>query len=262
METRRKTIRSGSVRHVKWAHLILAATPLLVVVGSFVSACGDNENTLRRGLAGDTCSRTDDCTEPLRCVKSTCTEPPSSIPDAGINPDAFGPGPGPSAKDGPWSQCDMCLEGECATAEKNCGADCQSIEACIETTCVHLSELGSPDEGNCFTQCQGKHPAGKDQHLALVNCAVDTKCQPPCTFYPQDYDLCRTFMNNGDCYGLNNACEASLNCKNFRDCIKFCSSLADCLACDDTPEGAEGRALLEAYETCVASECTTESWIP
>ena len=41
----------------------------------------------------------------------------------------------------------MCLEGSCAMAEKNCGTDCIAIEACIETTCRHLSELGSADEG-------------------------------------------------------------------------------------------------------------------
>jgi len=227
-----------------------------------LSACSEEDTGPRRGFSGDSCARTDDCADPLRCTDNICTEPPSSLSDAGINPDAFGPGPGPSASEGPWSACDTCLEKECATAEKNCGADCQAIESCIETTCAHLSEIGSPDESTCFTQCQGKHAAGKDQHLAVVNCAVDTKCQPPCTFYPQDYELCRTFMNNGDCYGINNACEASLDCKNFRDCIKSCASLADCLACDDTPAGVAGRALLEAYESCVSAECLTESWIP
>jgi hypothetical protein len=69
-------------------------------------------------------------------------------------------------------------------------------------------------------------------------------------------------MDNGDCYGHKAACEANLNCKNFRDCIQFCSSLPDCLTCDDTPEGVEGRAFLEGYEACVAAECLTESWIP
>lgn len=262
METRRKSRHAGSVRRAHWARFALVALPILMLAGVFLSACDSDEDAFRRGFTGDGCSKTDDCAEPLRCLENVCTEPPSSIPDAGGNPDAFGPGPGPSAKDGPWSACDECLEMECAAAETGCGPDCQSVEACIETTCVHLSEIGSPDESNCFQHCQGKSSAGKDQHLAVVNCAYDTKCQPPCAFYPQDYDLCRTFMNNGDCYGYNAACEASLNCKNFRDCIKFCSSLQDCLACDDTPEGVEGRAILEAYEACVASECLTESWIP
>lgn len=262
METRRKAASGVARRFTPWTHAVLIATPLLVLIGSFVSACSEETNPFRPGFSGDTCARTDDCAVPLRCVENVCTEPPSSIPDAGLDPDAFGPGPGPSADAGPWSQCDLCLEGECAAAEKNCGPACRALEACIETTCAHLSEIGSPDESNCFTQCQGKNAAGKDQHLAVVNCAVDTKCQPPCAFYPQDYDLCRTFMDNGDCFGYKTACENSLNCKNFRDCIKFCSSLPDCLACDDTAEGSEGRALLEAYETCVAGECLTESWIP
>jgi len=249
-------------RRAAWARVALVATPFLVFVGTFVSACSEEETGFRRGFTGDPCGRTDDCAEPLRGVDNVCTAPPSNLLDAGFNPDAYGPGPGPSASEGPWSACDMCLEGKCSAAEKNCGPECLAIEACIETTCVHLSAIGSPDEGNCFTQCQSKHSAGKDQHLAVVNCAQGTMCQPDCAFYPQDYDLCRTFMNNGDCYGYNRACEDSLNCKNFRDCISFCSSLADCLACDDTPEGAQGRVILEAYETCIASECLTESWEP
>jgi hypothetical protein len=260
METRRNTMRGGPVFRTAWARVALIATPLFVLVGLFVSACSDEENPFRRGFTGDSCSRTDDCADPLRCVDNVCTEPPSSLADAG--PDAFGPGPGPSASEGPWSACDECLEMECSAAEKNCGPDCRAIQGCIETTCVGLSASASMDEGECQIQCQSKHAAGKDQHLAVVNCAVDTKCQPPCTFYPQDYDLCRTFMNNGDCYGYNQACENSLNCKNFRDCISFCASLPDCLACDDTPELAQGRAILEAYELCVAAECVAESWIP
>ncbi|HRI66593.1 MAG TPA: hypothetical protein PK156_20230 [Polyangium sp.] len=261
METRQKTVRSGLVRHAKWTRAALVASPLLFILGTFVSACGDEENGFRRGFSGDSCSRTDDCADPLRCVNNVCIEP---TPTGGItiNPDDFEKGPGPSASEGPWSQCDMCLEGNCAMAEKACGPDCVAIEACIETTCKHLSELGSDEESPCFIQCQNKYPGGKAQHVALVDCAFMTTCQPPCTFYPQDYDFCRGFMNNGDCYGIQKACDENVNCKNFRDCVSFCTTLQDCLACDDTAQGIEGRAYLEAYETCVARECLTESWIP
>lgn len=198
-----------------WTGIALVATPLLLLSGSLVSACTDDEDPFRRGFSGDTCSETDDCAEPLRCLKNVCTEPPSSITDAGNDPDAFGPGPGPSADAGPWSACDNCLESVCGVAEKACGPECLALEACIETTCAHLSAIGSPDESNCFVHCQGQHPQGKEQHLAVVDCAVGTTCQPHCAYYPQDYDFCRTFMNNGDCYGYGAACEASLNCKNF-----------------------------------------------
>lgn len=253
-------MRDGSVRRAGWARVAFAATPLLVLLGSFVSACSDDENPFRRGFAGDSCTRTDDCADPLRCRDNVCTVPPSTV----TNPDIFGPGPGPSASEGPWSACDECLEQKCGAAEKNCGPDCRAIQGCIETTCIGLSAAGSMDEGACQIQCQSKFPGGKDQHLAVVNCAVDpnTMCSPPCTFFPQDYDLCRNFMNNGDCFGYNKACEADLNCRNFRDCVSFCATLPDCLACDDTAEKAQGRALFEAYETCVAAECLTESWIP
>jgi len=95
-----------------------------------------------------------------------------------------------------------------------------------------------------------------------VNCAQTHTCSPPCTFYPQDYDLCRTFMENGDCNGYKKACEASVDCTTYRDCRNLCGTLAECLACDDTPESAKGKQLLELYESCIASECVIESWIP
>ena len=253
--------RDGSSHRGHWARAVLFAAPIVVFTASLFAACTDESVTQSRGgLVGDSCSRTGDCTDPLRCKENVCTEPPSSLPDGGGLPDGFGPGPGPSADAGPWGQCDECLENACASVEALCGADCVAIEACIETTCTNLTD----DESACFVHCQNRFPAGKTQHLALVNCAQakTESCQPPCAFYPQDYDLCRTFMNNGDCFGYQGACEASLNCKNFRDCISLCGTLTECLACDDTPEGAEGRALLEGYEACVASECLTESWMP
>ncbi|TKD09226.1 hypothetical protein [Polyangium fumosum] len=247
----------------RWAFLSLVGAPLLLAWLSGAAGCTEEDPPEPRpGFPGDSCTKTDDCAVPLRCIDNVCVVPGGSGgSDGGTEPDAFGPGPGPSADAGPWSQCDECLEGTCGQAEKACGPDCRSIEACIETVCVNLSD--SPqDESACFVYCQDRFPAGKDQHLAVVNCALEVMCSPPCTFYPQDYDLCRTFMNNGDCTGFQKACEADARCGVYRDCVKFCTSIGDCTACDDSADGTEGRKLLEAYEQCVASECMTESWIP
>lgn len=244
------------------AALLSAPFALLSLTSSV--GCDDDPSALtRRGLEGDSCTRTDDCEVPLRCFENACTVPlGSSCAFDGTLPAGYGPGPGPSASKGPWSQCDECLDTQCEAAEAACGADCRAIEACIESTCVHLGAIGSPEEGECLTSCQNRFPAGKEQHLALVNCAVTHTCSPPCTFYPQDYDLCRTFMNNGDCAGWKKLCEDSTCCVNYRNCISICTGVASCLECGNTADGAQGRAISEAYETCVAKECTSESWIP
>lgn len=127
---------------------------------------------------------------------------------------------------------------------------------------MHLSETGSPDEGECFQACQNRFPSGKDQHIAVVECAQKHTCSPPCTFYPQDYDLCRTFMNNGDCTGWKKYCDDTADCKAYRDCVSICTSIGACLACADVPGGKNGRGIYEAYQACIAGECLTESWIP
>ncbi len=241
----------------------LVCAPFVLLSLTAASGCGDNPlDEPRRGLEGDTCMKTDDCEVPLRCLASVCTVPVGGGGFDGTLPAGYGPGPGPSASKGPWSQCDECLEGECGALDTACGEDCRSIEACIESTCVHLSETGSTDEGECFTACQNRFPAGKTQHLALVDCAVKQTCSPPCTFYPQDYDLCRTFMNNGDCAGWKKFCEDTPSCVNYRNCISICTTIEACLECSNSTEGATGRAISEAYQKCMAGECLTESWIP
>ena len=252
----------------KWSRIARCLLLSVAIFGYLACGSGEEETAIdcrlnsdcqlgrvcRNGSCDPGCDGPLDCPPSETCVLGSCVSPGgqgggNSGSSGGVDP-------------GPWSQCDECLETECGVAEKNCGPNCRAIEACIETICAHLSELGSADEGPCFVQCQSEHAAGKEQHVTAANCANDTKCQPPCTFYPQDYDLCRTFMTNGDCAAYSAACEASLSCKSFRQCIETCSSLQDCLACDDSSAGTEGRALLEAFETCIATECLSESWIP
>ncbi len=108
------------------------------------------------------------------------------------------------------------------------------------------------DEGQCQVKCQGEHADAKQTHLALVNCAAAAACSPPCTFYPQDYDLCRSFVNKGSCAAANQACKDSSECQTYKDCVTTCKTIAECIACDDSAAGLAGRKVLEAYEVCVA----------
>lgn len=166
----------------------------------------------------------------------------------------------------PYSSCDACLTNLCAKEEAACGDECVAVEACIQTFCRNLSKTASPDEGKCQVKCQEEHAPGKAQHLALVECATtvqdDATCFPPCTPFPQDHDACREVMLAAECADEKAACDASLGCKNFRDCVDFCETAASCFACDDEPDTDAGRKLYEALEQCIARECVTEAWIP
>ena len=162
----------------------------------------------------------------------------------------------------PWSKCDECLATTCAAEEAACDGECKALQACIETVCFNLSAIGNlADEGKCQVKCQNDHADGKTAHTALVYCAESAKCSPPCTFYPQDYDMCRTFMDKGACKDAKQACKDSSDCATYNDCVFACSTLSGCLACDDTPSGLAGRKLLEAYELCISDECIAESWL-
>jgi hypothetical protein len=160
------------------------------------------------------------------------------------------------------SMCDECADTACAAEEAACDGECLAVQACLETVCFNLSAIGAmAEEGQCQVKCQGDHPEGKDNHIALVNCANDAKCSPPCTFYPQDYDICKSFMTKGPCKDANQACKDSNDCQTYKDCVSTCMTQKDCIACDDSPSGFAGRKLLESYELCVASECTAEAWL-
>ena len=236
------------------------ASPAVLVV-----ACGDDE--LRRGGQGASCERTDDCEPPLTCVSNVCGGPVDP-PDGGeagqdVNvPDVQGDGP--SADGEAWSTCDECLDSTCAEALSACGDDCIAIEACVQMVCGNLSATGSADEGPCQVQCQNAHSAAKQPHLDVVYCAegASSTCFPPCTPFPQDYDACRAFMIAGDCFATALACDDAPECNAYRDCIGTCSSLDECLACDDDEEGQLGRAYLELHEQCIAAECIAEAWLP
>lgn len=246
--------------------MVLGGAASAAILGAtlFFGGCTDDPSEPRRGFAGDSCLTTNDCVAPLPCTANVC----GGINDGGVGGsggagggDGSGGG-GMLVDGGTSSSCDECLDTKCANQLAACDVDCFAIEACVETQCKHLSEIGSPDEGACQVNCQNAHPKGKNKHIAVAECSLSGSCMPPCVPYPQSYDECRAFMDGGLCKDALAACAASIDCKNYNDCVSFCSTVADCVACDDTPAGQAGRKLRESYELCVASECISESWLP
>ncbi|MFO0550862.1 MAG: hypothetical protein U0271_20905 [Polyangiaceae bacterium] len=256
------------------------ATSILISTWVLVS-CSDD--TSRRGGLGDSCQKTDDCESPLVCRELVCVDPNSPTTTSstggttnvggmggagGLGNTTSSTGGGDAGGTGgsglSWEGCDTCLDDVCAAEQAACDGACLAIEACIETQCAHLGSIGSSDEGPCFVNCQDAHPGGKQKHLDVVNCAISAwngSCTA-CSSYPYDFEQCRAFMLGGACQSAFDACAGSSDCQTFKDCTSTCTTLAACLACDDTPAGAAGRQLYEAVELCVAGECLAESWLP
>ncbi len=212
------------------------------------------------------------CSVPLASCGGGAILPPP-LPDAG----AGGGGGGGSTASatasvsasatstgtGMVSACGQCADATCSAEEAACDGECLAIQACLETVCFNLSMIGAmAEEGQCQVKCQSDHPDGKDHHVALVNCANSAKCSPPCTFFPQDYDACKSAASKGTCQSQSQACKDSNDCQTYKDCVSTCTTQKDCIACDDTPSGFAGRKLLEAFELCVAGECAAEAWLP
>ncbi len=214
---------------------------------------------------GATCTTNADCDSSLRCIDSVCTDPGGAGGGGGATSSSASSssattstGTGMS-----WGVCDSCVEKQCAAELAACDGECLAIQGCLETVCANLSTIGAAaEEGQCQVKCQGDHPDGKQTHLALVNCADSSLCSPPCTFYPQDYEACRSFMTKGACSAVNQACKDSSECQTYKDCVTTCTTVAACIACDDSATGLAGRKVLEAYELCVAGECMTAAWLP
>jgi hypothetical protein len=253
----------------------MLATPLRAILlglgvtfGAFAlldfTGCSSGDGP-RKGAAGETCTRTDDCMEPLSCIDTVCTDP-SAIPDGGGGGGSGGSGTGgapPLPDAGPWSACGECLDTACSAELAACDVECIGIEACIETVCAHLSAIDAPaEEGACQVKCQQEHPDAKDAHLAVVNCANAASCGPPCVPYPDDFDACRKYMDKGPCKSLRATCVESSDCQTYLDCVSACTTFKDCIACDDSPSGQAGRKILQDYQTCLASECILASWLP
>ena len=265
---------------------------------AWLSGCSDEE--LRLSGPGESCTRTADCAEPTVCIAQVCKYRDGSTGGTGGTGAAGGTGgagatgaAGGSGGTGATGAaggtggtggaggtggtggtggvpldpvvCGMCLDAACAPQKAACDAECLAIESCIETVCTHLSAIGSPEEGQCQVHCQNLHITGKSKHLALVNCAISawSGCAA-CSSYPFDYEACVTTLSSdgGACKDAYDACNASNDCQQYRQCVSGCSTLASCLSCDDTPEGLAGAALYVAYQDCIAPVCIEESWLP
>jgi hypothetical protein len=251
-------------------------------------------NDIRRGGKGESCGRTDDCQSPLVCIDLTCVEPggggntgttiitgeggaggatgdttktaaggsggQTTTSEGGAG--AGGSGGGTGGLD--YEMCASCIDAACAAQLTACDDGCFKIDACVQMTCSYLSAIGATGEEDlCQQNCQQQYLGSKTKHINVAVCAINAwpNCAP-CSSYPHDYNKCIEKAAGGACQASLDACNASSDCVQYRECVGSCPTLTACLACDDTPEGAAGRALLFEYNLCLSGECILESWLP
>jgi hypothetical protein len=159
------------------------------------------------------------------------------------------------------STCVGCLAQTCAPQLAACDQDCFGIQACLDTYCVNLSTIASPDEVACQAWCQSQHPAGKDAHVALVGCVQSSMCQPPCFGYSIDYRHCTGLEDdtNGPCYAQATAC-AGGDCLAYKNCINACTTWASCQVC--AQQYPAGEAQFEDHQLCLEQACFLQGWLP
>lgn len=186
------------------------------------------------------------------------------------------------------STCEGCIDQQCHVELGDCGEDCHDIQACLDTYCVHLSAIGSPEEADCQTYCQMMHPTGKDAHVAVVSCVRNpsrgAKCstqscednpvdggpdicyvQPPCYPYSIDYRHCVNQQDDpagGPCLPELDACNSSAGgaCQAFKACVGACTTFTACEAC--AAAHPDGKDLFEKHQQCIERTCLAEGWLP
>jgi hypothetical protein len=165
------------------------------------------------------------------------------------------------------SSCVGCLAQACAPQLAACDQDCFRIQACLDTYCINLSTIASPDEVACQAWCQSQYSAAKNAHVALVGCVQSSMCQPPCAGYSIDYRHCTSLEDAppgsdapaGPCYDKAMACTGG-DCLAYKNCINACTTWASCQVCRQ--QHPVGVVQFEDHQRCLYPACFLQGWLP
>jgi len=141
---------------VVWSFLSLVA----LAAGGLVSAC-DNDATVVKSAEGESCDRTADCNEGLKCLQGTCYEVAPGGGEGGDNSGSGGSVTGPPAP---------VLGGEGETCTKR--ADCEDMLACFNGRCTMATGEGGG----------GNNPIRLGQ--LGETCTVSSDCDPALACLP------------------------------------------------------------------------------
>ncbi|HKY38510.1 MAG TPA: hypothetical protein VJN18_21350 [Polyangiaceae bacterium] len=238
---------------VVWSFLGLMA----LAAGGLISGC-DNDVTIAKSSAGESCGRTSDCSDGLKCVQGTCYQSGSIVGDGGSDGD---PLPTPPASSAEGETC--ARTADCETGLRCFNARCVAMGAGeggggpglatlggIGETCGLSSDCGTGlacvpqinSIGVCTPVQSDLTPTGNDCHAECLE-AADC-CQLPVQYHIPAYDG----VTNLILYGTG---------------AKSCTELAALIASVNC-NAAIGTLTIAEQARCLASQafcnCADDTW--
>jgi hypothetical protein len=238
---------------VIWSFLSLMA----LATGGLVTGC-DSDAKIAKSSAGESCARTSDCNDGLRCLDGTCYKTGTSSGGSANNEGGDGTG---ATVTGPPAPV-LGGEGESCTRR----ADCEDGLACLSQRCTQ-DATGGGGEGNVVGPLLG---AQGETCTVTSDCQKGLACRPGTTEFnaglavctPIDTDLQPTgkrcdaeCVEAADCCELPVALHATLGAYSCSDLAALVADVANC----DTATGLSGHICL-AYNSYCDDQCGANTW--
>jgi hypothetical protein len=211
-------------------------------------ACKDEP---RRGVAGDTCSRTDDCSTGLACVAEVC------VAKAGGEEDA-----GRSDADGGTSMSPLPSGASCS-ARRDCAAGLTCVDNVCGSTGMGTEVPTSTRGGGRGETCQAKNDCAGELMCVMQVCRdveVNLERLPKSCYRIEcttKEDCCQSFVPNPNCETYRMNCETDpIFCNTYRSLCE-CTQECEEELCVAASPGCVNDAECTSSQTpfCVASKC-------
>lgn len=192
---------------VIWSFLSLMA----LGTGGLLTGC-DSDAKIAKSSAGESCDKTSDCNDNLKCIDGTCYKSAASAGGSANNGDG-GDGPGVIGPPEPV------LGGEGESCARR--ADCEDGLACLSQRCQKDADTGMAGEGNTPGPALGR--IGETCGLTS-DCEAGLACLPSNGIVPAPVDTLAIGSNSvGVCTPVNNGLAPTGNV-----CGAECKTAADC----------------------------------
>jgi hypothetical protein len=239
---------------VIWSFLSLVA----LAAGGLAAGC-DSDAKITKSSEGDSCTKTSDCNDGLRCEQGTCFKATSHIDNSGAgegNTGGTAPvvvGPKPPVLGGPGESCTK-------------RADCDDGLACLSQRCTMGATPGAGGDGNV----SGPMLGSKGETCTLTtDCAPGLACMPG-VGVAQFVGIC-TLIDSGltpsptvcgaECATAADCCELPVGLHATLGAYS-CSDLADLLTgvtCATATLAPDGPRCL-AYSAYCDDQCGAKTW--
>jgi len=251
--------------------VILSFLSVVALAGSGLVAGCDSDDKLAKSALGESCDRTADCDDGLKCVNSTCAKSVSGTGGTSGNDNEGGEGPGTGATAGTAVVIPPVLGGEGESCAKR--ADCKEGLGCFSQRCQKSTSSGG--EG-------GEGPTGPMLGTIGETCGLTTDCMDGLACLPQNgyNDLSAKAIGSnsvGVCTPTDNGLEPTgkscqgAECRSAEDCCQLpvemhatlgansCGQLAELLDGVDCDAPSTVEKPL-CFAQSVYCECKAKTW--